>query len=62
MISGLHEAEEAGLVLCGAVADTSLGRQADEAGPPEYPWAVILPPPSPLTFCPSNNTAQLWLL
>ena len=44
----------------GPVTDAALGRQVGEAGPPEPPI-----PPRPawlLTLCPSNSTAQLWLL
>lgn len=64
MISGVHQTEEAGLVLRRAVTDIALGRQAGEAGPPEHPWAVTAPPPPPdlLTLCPSNSTTQLRLL
>lgn len=42
-ISGLHQAEKAGLVLCRAVTDAALGRQVGEAGPPQHLWIDPLP-------------------
>lgn len=59
-ILGFHQTEEAGLVLCRAVTDVALGEQIGKSRPPLIP--SLFPLPSPLTLCPSNSTAQLWLL